>query len=74
MLSVKIRVTYEDEEGSTKITPMMTFRVPINKLQFYDNYIAIFNEETGSYLPYSKDRIVYLKIEREWLYKTISSC
>lgn len=32
MLSVKIRVTYE---------------------------------ETGSYLPYPKDRIVYLKIERD---------
>lgn len=65
MINIKIRVTYEDDEGYTKISPMMTFRVSINKLQFYDNCIAIFNEETGDYLPYSKDRIIYLNIERE---------
>lgn len=64
MIKINIRVTYEDDEGYIKISPMMTFRVPINKVQFYDNYIAIFNEETGDYLPYSKDRIVYLNIER----------
>lgn len=64
MLNIKIRVTYENDEGYTKISPIMTFRVPINKLQFYDNCIAIFNEETGEYLPYPKDRLVYLNIER----------
>ena len=64
MLNVKIRVTYEDNEGHTKISPMMTFRVSINKIQFYDNCIAIFNEETGDYLPYPKDRVVYLNIEK----------
>lgn len=65
MLKIKIRVTYEDDEGYTKISPVMMFRVPINKLQLYDNCIAIFNEETGEYLPYPKDRVVYLNIERE---------
>lgn len=65
MIKINIRVTYEDAEGYTKISPTMTFRVPINKIHFDDNCIAIFNEETGDYLPYSKDRIIYLNIERE---------
>ena len=65
MLNVKIRVTYEDDKGHTKISPMMMFRVSINKIQFYDNCIAIFNEETGDYLPYPKNRVAYLNIEKE---------
>ena len=64
MLSIKITVTYEDGQGYIKISPMMTFTVPINKVQFYDNCIAIFHEKTGRYLSYSKDRVVYLNIER----------
>lgn len=67
MLNVKIRVTYENDEGYTKISPTMTFRFPINKLHLYDDCVTVFNMETGEYLSYPKDRVVYLNIEREWL-------
>lgn len=65
MININIRVTYEDDEGYIKISPMITFRVAINKVHFDDNCILIFDEKTGEYLPYSKYRIVYLKIESE---------
>ena len=64
MLNVKMRVTYEDDEGNINVSPILTFRFSINKLRIDDYCVTVFNVETGEYLSYPKDNIVYLNIER----------
>lgn len=64
MLNVKIRVTYEDDDGDIKVSPIMMFRFPIDKLHLDDDCVTVFNMETGEYLSYSKYNVVYLNIER----------
>lgn len=48
-------IDYLDEKDS---------RVKGLRVKFDDNCISIFHEKTGRYLSYSKDRVVYLNIER----------
>ena len=49
-----------EDKKSILIRPIEQLKVCVN----YGNCIAIFHEKTGRYLSHSKDRVVYLNIER----------
>lgn len=65
MLKIELKVRYRDEHDNVMISPIITFVVPFKWLRFYEDSIEIFDNILGEWLPYKKDRVVYLKIERE---------
>lgn len=65
MLEVTIQVKYSDENENAKLSPYISYKVPPDKLLFCNDCVSIFDMYTGDYLAYKKDRIVYLRIERE---------
>lgn len=65
MFKIEIKLQYRDEHDNVKISPILTFVVPFKWLRFYEDSIEIFDNILGDWLLYKKDRLVYLKIERE---------
>ena len=63
MFKIEIKVQYRDECNNVMISPIITFTVPFKWLRFYDDSIEIFDNILGEWLPYKKDRLVYLIIE-----------
>ena len=65
MFKIELKVKYRDEHDNVLISRMLYFVVPFKWLRFYEDSIEIFDNILGNWLPYKKDRIVYLKIEME---------
>lgn len=65
MLEVTIQVKYSDENENVKISPYISYKVPVDKLLFCNDCVSIFDMYTGNFLDYKKDRIVYLRIEED---------
>ena len=65
MFIIEMQVKYRDAHDNVKISPTLGFVVPFKWLRFYEDSVEIFDKIVGEWLPYKKDRIVYLKIERK---------
>ena len=65
MFIIELQVKYRDEHDNVKTSPLLNFVVPFKWIRFYDDSIEIYDKIAGEWVPYKKDRIVYLKIVKE---------